>query len=191
MIEERAPGEAVTETSRFPCLQEREQLRGNAALIAADLLLFGLWFGGLVLIGGLVAPVAFGVIRHSAAVAGGVAGQKALAGAVVGGSLRVYNVIAAVCGLWLTARMWRLSVGAFHSMYGRFVVTLLPTLVLTITTVQALVLFPAIDHARILGRMRLFDRLHHGYVMLADAQMALTLAFAGCYGWLLSRRMTV
>ena len=64
---------------------------------ALHLLALALWLGGLVAIGALVAPTAFHAARTAPALAGNVPAQNALAGAVVGGSLRVFSFLTFAC----------------------------------------------------------------------------------------------
>ncbi|MGI4787303.1 MAG: DUF4149 domain-containing protein, partial [Janthinobacterium lividum] len=62
-----------------------------------------LWLGGLVAIGALVAPTAFHVARAAPVLAGNLAAQNQLAGAVVGGSLRLFNFLCLGCAAVLLA----------------------------------------------------------------------------------------
>jgi len=56
-------------------------------LRAGHTVALGLWLGGLVAIGALVAPTAFHLTRSLPALAGSASLQNAIAGGVVGGSL--------------------------------------------------------------------------------------------------------
>lgn len=125
------------------------------------LLALALWLGGLVAIGALVAPTAFHAARTAPALAGNLPAQNALAGAVVGGSLRLFNVLCLVSvavllvsNLALLTTAGRRWTGACLAATG---LLLLSALYLTFG------LTPALDAAQARGDMAGFDRMHHGY----------------------------
>ncbi len=133
-------------------------------LVAArtlHLLALALWLGGLVAIGALVAPTAFHVTRTAPALAGNLAQQNALAGAVVGGSLRLLNSMDFACAAALLASNFVLLSSASRRWTGACLVA---TLVLLASTLYlALGLTPAMDLAQARGQMAAFDRMHHQY----------------------------
>ncbi len=128
---------------------------------ALHLLALALWLGGLVAIGALVAPTAFHATRSAPALAGNLPLQNALAGAVVGGSLRLFNILTLVCaGLLLavgfglcpsTDRRWT------GASFGVTLALLLSALYLTFS------LTPALDAAQARGDLAGFDKMHHLY----------------------------
>ena len=128
---------------------------------ALHTLALALWLGGLVAIGALVAPTAFHAVRASAALAGSLPMQNALAGAVVGGSLRLFNFLCLGCAAGLlaanllllpcTSRRWTAA-------------CLLTTLVLLASTLYlAFDLTPAMNAAQSRGALPAFDAMHHWY----------------------------
>lgn len=125
-----------------------------------NLLALALWLGGLVAIGALVAPTAFHAVRAAPPLAGNVPGQNALAGAVVGGSLRLFNFLSLGCaGVMLVVNP--LLPPASRRWTGACLVT---TLILMASVLYlAFGLTPAMDLAQAQGRMADFDRMHHGY----------------------------
>ncbi len=142
----------------------------HALLVAArslHLLALALWLGGLVAIGALVAPTAFHVVRSSPALAGHMTQQNALAGAVVGGSLRLFSFLSLACAAVLLAANFLLLPWAVRRRAGAYFWTgacLGTTLVLLASTLYlAFGLTPAMDEAQAAGRMADFDRMHHGY----------------------------
>ena len=128
---------------------------------ALHLLALALWLGGLVAIGALVAPIAFHATRSAPALAGNLPLQNALAGAVVGGSLRLFNILTLVCtGLLLAANCVLLSVADRRwtgACLGITLLLLLSALYLTFGLTSAL------DSAQARGDMGRFDTLHHLY----------------------------
>ena len=124
-----------------------------------------LWLGGLVAIGALVAPTAFHVLPH----------DPARAGAIVGGSLRLFNVLCLVCGaLMLAADSALLTTRAARRApaLGSIALTLL---LLALTGYLGWSLFPAMDAAQVQGHMAVFDGLHHRYERLSGWQLPLLL----------------
>ena len=143
-------------------------------LRALNLLALALWLGGLVAIGALVAPTAFHAVRSAPALAGNVPGQNALAGAVVGGSLRLFNFLSMACtGVMLAAGLLLLP-WASRRWTGACLVT---TLVLLASVLYlAFGLTPAMDLAQAQGKMTDFDRMHHEYEQVSTLfQMPLLL----------------
>ncbi len=125
------------------------------------LLALALWLGGLVAIGALVAPTAFHAVRSAPALAGHLPQQNALAGAVVGGSLRLFNFLSLACAAVLLAASLLLLPSAPRRWTGACLGTTL--LLLASTLYLAFSLTPAMDLAQAQGRMADFDRMHHGY----------------------------
>ena len=145
-----------------------------AAARCLHLLAVALWLGGLVAIGALVAPTAFHVARSAPALAGNVSGQNALAGGVVGGSLRLLNIMEIVCAaVLLTVNVWLLR----HTSRRWTGACLLATLVLLASTFfLTFSLTPAMDYAQAHGEMGAFDQMHHLYERLSTLfQMPLLL----------------
>jgi len=127
------------------------------------LLALALWLGGLVAIGALVAPTAFHVVRSAPALAGHLPQQNALAGAVVGGSLRLFNFLSLACAAVLLAAL------LLPSAPRRWTSACLGTTLLLLASALYLAfsLTPAMDLAQAQGRMADFDRMHHGYEQLS------------------------
>ena len=133
-------------------------------LVAArtlHLLALALWLGGLVAIGAFVAPTAFHATRTATALAGNLPEQNALAGAIVGGSLRLFNVLCLVSAAMLLAANLALLTATDRrwtgACLGLMLLLLLSALYLTFG------LTPALDAAQARGDMTGFDRMHHGY----------------------------
>lgn len=142
----------------------RPFLLPSVLLISArtlHLLALALWVGGLVAIGALVAPTAFHVARTTPALAGNLPLQNALAGGVVGGSLRLFNVLTLVCAGVLLAASFALRPASnprwAGACLGVTLALLLSALYLTFG------LTPAMDAAQAQGNFASFDRMHHGY----------------------------
>ncbi len=144
------------------------------ALRALHLLALALWLGGLVAIGALVAPTAFHVTRTAPALAGNLPQQNALAGAVVGGSLRLFCFLDLACAAVLLAANLLLLPRSSRRWTGACLGT---TLVLLASTLcLAFGLTPAMDHAQAQGQMAAFDQMHHEYEQLSTLfQMPLLL----------------
>ena len=143
-------------------------------LRALHLLALALWLGGLVAIGALVAPTAFHAARTAPALAGNLPQQNALAGAVVGGSLRVFNFLTLACAAVMLAANLLLLPWATRRWAAA---CLTATLVLLASTLYlAFDLTPAIDGAQAAGRMADFDRMHRWYEQMSTLfQMPLLL----------------
>ena len=125
------------------------------------LLALALWLGGLAAIGALVAPTAFHAARTAPSLAGNAAGQNALAGAIVGGSLRLFNDLTFACAAVLLAANALLLPGASRRWTGACLAATLALLASVLFL--ALGLTPALDAAQAGGHMADFDRMHHEY----------------------------
>lgn len=127
------------------------------------LLALALWLGGLVAIGALVAPTAFHAVRTLPELAGHLPQQNALAGAVVGGSLRLFNFLSLACAAVL------LTVSLLLPAPRRWTGACLGTTLVLLASVLYLAfsLTPAMDLAQAQGRMADFDRMHHWYEQLS------------------------
>lgn len=137
----------------------------------------GLWLGGLVAIGALVAPTAFHVTRTFPAFAGNLAEQNAVAGAVVGGSLHLFTYVCYVCGVLLLLSNALLGSRTDRRWTSACVVT--SAALLAIALYLGLSLTPALDAAQRVGNLTTFDRLHHQYEAVSSyGQMPLLLALA-------------
>ena len=128
---------------------------------ALHLLALALWLGGLVAIGALVAPTAFHATRTAAALAGNLPEQNALAGAIVGGSLHLFNIVCLVSAVVLLAASFALRSSTDRRWTGAcLAVTLLLLLSALYLTFG---LTPALDAAQARGDLASFDRMHHSY----------------------------
>ena len=142
----------------------------------------GLWLGGLVAIGALVAPTAFHLTRSLPAFAGNTALQNAVAGGVVGGSLKLFTVLCYVCGALL------LLTGAvlFRSVPRRpaQACLIVSALLLLSSLYLGLSLTPALDAAQARSDFATFDGLHHQYEQISSlVQMPLLLLLAVLGAW--------
>ena len=128
---------------------------------ALHLLALALWLGGLVAIGALVAPTAFHAARTATALTGNLPAQNALAGAIVGGSLRLFNVLCLVCAAVLLAANFVLRSSTDRRWTGA---CLALTLLLLLSALYLTLVFtPALDAAQARNDMTHFDMLHHEY----------------------------
>ena len=139
-----------------------------------------LWLGGVIGVGAFAAPAAFHVTRGHAALAGNFALQNDIAGAIVGEAFRHFNILCIVSGVLMllaNGALARLS----PDRRGRRL-TLFSSVAIVILTGLAVYLqyglFPVIDTAKAQQQWPLFDRLHHLYVALTNAQMPLLLLAA-------------
>lgn len=122
----------------------------------------GLWLGGLLAIGALVAPTAFHLVRAQPSFAGDTALQNAVAGGIVGGSLRVFNFVCTGCGvLLLLANTLLLRPGA--SRLWTRTCLILSALLLLSALGLGFGLTPAMEAAQARGDLITFDRMHHLY----------------------------
>lgn len=141
-----------------------------------------LWLGGLIAIGALVAPVAFHTVHINPALTGNATAQAALAGGIVGDSLRRFNVVCYACGgLLLLANgllLARAGLSPRHRVWTAF--ALLVALALSASALYlGLGLFPALDSAQGQGNRTLFDSLHARYERISThLQFPLLLALA-------------
>jgi uncharacterized membrane protein len=141
---------------------------------ALHLLALALWLGGLVAIGALVAPTAFHATRTAPALAGNLLQQNALAGAVVGGSLRLFNKLDFACAAVLLAANLLLLPHTSRRWTGACLGVTLVLLASTLYLVFGLT--PAMDTAQAHGAMMAFDQMHHLYEQLSTLfQMPLLL----------------
>jgi hypothetical protein len=141
---------------------------------ALHLLALALWLGGLVAIGALVAPTAFHATRTAPALAGNLPQQNALAGAVVGGSLRLFNKLDFACAAVLLAANLLLLPHTSRRWTGACLGITLVLLASTLYLVFGLT--PAMDAAQAHGAMTAFDQMHHRYEQLSTLfQMPLLL----------------
>lgn len=156
-----------------------------------------LWLGGLIGIGAITAPTTFDVIRKSPTTASlGTADQNALAGLIVGGSLRLFNSICAGLSVVLLfsqillIALWPAAAGAKASSrrptpapaaardYSKLLLgleTALVVLLIGSLAYLALDLFPAMDAAQAKGSKVAFDLLHHQYEKVSGLQMPILL----------------
>ena len=128
---------------------------------ALHTLALAVWLGGLLAIGALVAPAAFHVTRTAPALAGNLPLQNALAGGIVGGSLRVFSVLTLACAAVLLGS----SLALRPVSRRRWTAASLGAALLLLVSALALMfgLAPAMDAAQGRGDWAAFDRLHHAY----------------------------
>ena len=144
-----------------------------------------LWLGGLVGIGALVAPVTAHFLTAHPELDPTVKAQ--LLTAIVGGSLRVFNIVCDVCGVLLLLSQWAL----WKQTPRRVAVTgLVVTLVLLASALYlGFGLFPQMDAAQSAGRMNEFDALHKRYEAFStQLQLPLLLVLAACFALRDTRR---
>jgi hypothetical protein len=162
----------------------------------------GLWLGGIVGIGAMTAPTAFNVIRESSTTESlSNEAQNALAGAIVGGTLRLFN---SVCGGVSIVLLFSqiLFLGAWPATppqprrvaaagkpardYSRILIGIelfLSILLIGSLAYLAFSLFPAMDAAQARHDMAQFDLYHHRYERISMLQLpallTLLLSFVG------------
>ena len=133
-----------------------------------ETLFLSLWLGGLLIIGAVVAPVAFHALRTAPILADNTALQNALAGSIVGGSLRVLNYIAVVSAVILAPSLHRIGPKAIAAY----------AIAVAIIIAQQWWLFPDMDLAQVAGNMKHFDSDHALYVNLTYLQLVELLIYA-------------
>jgi Domain of unknown function (DUF4149) len=128
-----------------------------------------LWLGGLVAVGALVAPVAFGVL------------SRPEAGRVVGECFRRLNLIGCVCGGVLLMALLLESTSRPRAASGlRAARASLVIAAVALSLYLGLRLFPQMDALRAAGSSPLFQELHHRASRLLSFQMLLLLAVLLC-----------
>jgi Domain of unknown function (DUF4149) len=128
-----------------------------------------LWLGGLVAIGALVAPVAFGVL------------SRPEAGRVVGECFRRLNLIGFACGGVLLLALLLESAALPRAATGlRTARAALVIGAVALSFYLALRLFPEMEALRAAGSSPLFQQLHHRASRLLSVQMLLLLAELLC-----------
>lgn len=132
---------------------------------AFHLLALALWLGGLVAIGALVAPTAFHAARAAPALAGNLPAQNALAGAVVGGSLRLFNVLCLVSAAVLLASSFALRSSTDRRWTGACLVLIFALLISALYLTFGLT--PALDAAQARNDMAGFDKMHRDYEQIS------------------------
>jgi hypothetical protein len=133
---------------------------------------YAIWLGGLVGIGAFVAPNVAIVIHHYPAFANDKAAQNAILTNIIGNSFRVFNIACYVCaGCMLLSDL--LQAAAADPLYRQFTFArLFFTIVLLLSALYlGLLLFPQMDHARMLKQMGRFDLLHKRYVLISELQL--------------------
>jgi len=142
----------------------------------------GLWLGGLIAIGALVAPTAFHLTRSLPALAGNTALQNAVAGGVVGGSLKLFVVLCDVCGVLLLLTGAVLLRSTPHR--PALACLVVSALLLLSSLYLGLSLTPALDAAQARNDFATFDGLHHQYEQISSlVQMPLLLLLAVLAAW--------
>jgi hypothetical protein len=122
---------------------------------------FAAWFGGILVVGGIVAPAAFDTDRR-------------LAGLVIGESFRKLNLLSLVCGGVMLAATWaQWQVRGDRARRLLFVRTALTAAALAMSLYLTLRLFPVMIGLRAAGQMGAFDRLHQLYTMVTQTQLLL------------------
>jgi hypothetical protein len=137
---------------------------------AIEPLALSLWLGGLLVIGAVVAPVAFHAMRNAPALQGNPALQNQIAGSVVGGSLKVLNTISIVCAAVLLLSL-KLRGEKILGITGYCI-----SVAFMCTLFQQFALFPSMDRYQANGNMTEFDFNHHVYVNITYFVVALLLA---------------
>jgi len=137
-----------------------------------------LWLGGLIIIGAVVAPVTFHLLRNAPELATNAVLQTDLAGDIVGGSLSILNVISYVAGpvLFVSDMLLSMANPAGYSPSNCLKPFLIGTAWL-IALLLGLALFPIMSAARQQGAAQAFDRMHHTYEIFSYVQMMLLLAY--------------
>lgn len=127
-------------------------------------LAFALWFGGLLAVGGLVAPSAFHTDRQ-------------FAGVVVGDSFRKLNSVSFLCaGIMLAATWAEARVRGERARRFLLVRGVLTAAALALGLYLGIRLFPTMIHLRAIDRMADFDRLHVQYEVVSQVQLWLLAA---------------
>src|SRR5437868_9837539 len=122
-------------------------------------LAFALWFGGILAIGGLVAPAAFHTDRQ-------------FAGVVVGDSFRKLNTVSFVCAAIMLAATWgEWRVRSDQARRWLFIRAVLTAAALALGLYLGVRLFPTMLHLRTLDRKSDFDQLHHVYTAITQVQL--------------------
>lgn len=154
----------------------------SIAARAVHTVALGLWLGGLVAIGALVAPTAFHLARSLPAFAGNVAVQNAVAGGVVGGSLRLFTVLCDICGVLLLLS-GAVLLGQSRRLPAQAGLAVSALLLLS-SLYLGLALSPALDAAQARNDLITFDGLHHRYEQISSlVQMPLLLLLAVLAAW--------
>jgi len=122
-----------------------------------------LWLGGLLAIGALVAPTAFHILRDSPLLT--LPQANALAGQIVGGSLRFFTFLCYGCGAVLLLTNFLLRRQADRRRLAACAIV--SALLLASALALGLWLTPIMDAARLSGDLRTFDRLHHTYELVS------------------------
>lgn len=129
-------------------------------------LAFAVWFGGILAIGGLVAPAAF----HT---------DRLFAGVVIGDSFRRLNSVSFVCAALMLGATWaEWRVRSDQARRWLFVRAVLTAAALALGLYLGARLFPTMLHLRALDRKADFDRLHHVYTAITQIQLWLLAAGA-------------
>lgn len=169
--------------SPSPAAQERGEGNGGNFLAGLASFLhtvsFALWFGGLIVLGAVVAPNVAGLLQTHPEIAGNAPLKDSILNAAIGNSFRALNPIAYVCaGLMLAADFLDLRGSNRLVRTATLVRSGFTVLALATVVYQGVVLFPAMDNAQASHNMAAFDQMHSLYTILGMAQMPLLLVVA-------------
>lgn len=160
------------------------RLRGiSGAAQAVHTIAYALWLGGVIVIGAVVAPSAFAVAAHAPQLAGDRQAQNAIAGGIVGASLKSFNILSYVCGLMMLFADAFESLGGFGERFRRltFARSMMTVVILAISLYLGTHLMPLLDvTAR--GTVA-FELLHHEYVYITEAQIPILLLIPVLTAW--------
>jgi hypothetical protein len=133
---------------------------------------YAVWLGGLIGIGAFVAPNVAIVIHHYPAFAHDQAAQTAILTNIIGNSFRLFNIACYACAgcMVLSDLLQAASADPGYRQFT-FARTFFTLCLLGSALYLGLMLFPQMDHARVLGHMRLFDMLHKRYVLVSECQL--------------------
>jgi len=150
------------------------QTGGNRRILGGWLhsVSYALWLGGLIVIGAIVAPNVAIIIHHNPVFADNKELQNELLVTIIGNSFRAFNVVCYACGGLMILSDLLQSVDAEPG-YRQFTLarTVITIILLATSVYLGYLLFPAMDHARFVGNMPRFDRLHKLYVLISELQI--------------------
>jgi uncharacterized membrane protein len=133
---------------------------------------YGVWLGGLVVIGVIVAPNAAFVIHSYPAFVSDPEAQKAILIGIIGNSFRVFNGACYFCGAAMLVSDILQGVAA-ESTYRQFTTarSFFTILLLGSALYLGYLLFPEMDHAQHFQNVALFNHLHNRYVLISELQL--------------------
>ncbi len=146
----------------------------------------GVWIGGFVAIGAIVAPMVVRAVHAAPEVAGNSAFEKEMLAGIVGGSLQVFNGVCCVCLVLMSiANIVQMSLLAPKPIPKKANRVVRATLyrwmamwLLALTVLCLIFLFQLAETARMSGNMAQFDMIHRFYVTVSVAQLPILLIIA-------------